>query len=87
LLVVLDNLDDLHDLGIVPKLVLERILKKCTPEQLFSLENTMKQPLEQVTDEYWKNHCSLKLKIDTTSENVLLENDCETWRDLYLVYF
>ncbi|CAI9566667.1 unnamed protein product [Staurois parvus] len=74
--VLANNIDSIYEVGGVPYSVLEPVLEKCTPEQLYRIEEC-NHVLVEDTDQLWKNHCQRDFKKETPSEY-------ESWRELYL---
>ncbi|NXV71598.1 ELOA1 protein, partial [Atlantisia rogersi] len=77
--VLQNNIDLLHEVGGVPFDILEPVLARCTPEQLFRVEECNLTFKEQ-SDCLWKNHC----RRDFKSESPL---EYESWREMYLRLF
>ncbi|KAM9319243.1 elongin-A [Gastrophryne carolinensis] len=74
--VLSNNIDSIYEVGGVPFSVLEPVLEKCTPEQLYRIEE-YNHVLVEDTDPLWKNHCQRDFKKDNPEEY-------ESWRELYL---
>ncbi|XP_040280570.1 elongin-A isoform X2 [Bufo bufo] len=74
--VLANNIDSIYEVGGVPFSMLEPVLEKCTPEQLYRIEDCNHVLIED-TDQLWKNHCQRDFKKETPDEY-------ETWRELYL---
>ncbi|XP_010134724.1 PREDICTED: transcription elongation factor B polypeptide 3-like, partial [Buceros rhinoceros silvestris] len=77
--VLQNNIDSLHEVGGVPFEILEPVLTRCTPEQLFRIEECNPMFTEE-SDHLWKKHCQRDFK----NECVL---ECESWREMYLRLF
>ncbi|NWR55646.1 ELOA1 protein, partial [Bucorvus abyssinicus] len=77
--VLQNNIDSLHEVGGVPFEILEPVLTRCTPEQLFRIEECNPMFTEE-SDHLWKKHCQRDFK----NESVL---ECESWREMYLRLF
>ncbi|XP_006024531.1 elongin-A-like [Alligator sinensis] len=77
--VLQNNIDSLHEVGGVPFEILEPVLRRCTPEQLFRIEECNPTFTEE-SDHLWKRHCQKDFKNDQ-----LLEY--ESWREMYLRLF
>ncbi|XP_009949269.1 PREDICTED: transcription elongation factor B polypeptide 3-like [Leptosomus discolor] len=77
--VLQNNTDSLHEVGGVPFEILEPVLTRCTPEQLFRIEECNPTFVEE-SDHLWKKHCQRDFKNET-----LLEY--ESWREMYLRLF
>ncbi|XP_075709182.1 elongin-A [Rhinoderma darwinii] len=74
--VLANNIDSIYEVGGVPYSMLEPVLEKCTPEQLYRIEDCNHVLIED-TDQLWKNHCQRDFKKESPDEY-------ETWRELYL---
>ncbi|KAM3934019.1 elongin-A [Leptodactylus fuscus] len=74
--VLANNIDSIYEIGGVPYSMLEPVLEKCTPEQLYRIEDYNHVLIED-TDQLWKNHCQRDFRSETPDEY-------ETWRELYL---
>ncbi|XP_075051362.1 elongin-A [Mixophyes fleayi] len=74
--VLANNIDSIYEVGGVPYSVLEPVLEKCTPEQLYRIEEC-NHVLVEDTDQLWKNHCLRDFKKQNPGEY-------ESWRELYL---
>ncbi|KAM4699023.1 elongin-A [Discoglossus pictus] len=74
--VLSNNIDSIYEVGGVPFSVLEPVLEKCTPDQLYRIEECNHVLIED-TDRLWMNHCQRDFKKQEPEE---LEN----WRELYL---
>ncbi|NXI37253.1 ELOA1 protein, partial [Galbula dea] len=77
--VLQNNIDLLHEVGGVPFEILEPVLSRCTPEQLFRIEECNLTFIEE-SDHLWKKHCQRDFK----NESLL---ECESWRGMYLRLF
>ncbi|XP_010154914.1 PREDICTED: transcription elongation factor B polypeptide 3-like, partial [Eurypyga helias] len=77
--VLQNNIDSLREVGGVPFEILEPVLTRCTPEQLFRIEqcNTM---FAEESDHLWKKHCQRDFKKERRLEY-------ESWREMYLRLF
>ncbi|NWV34786.1 ELOA1 protein, partial [Grantiella picta] len=76
---LLNNIDLLQEAGGVPFEILEPVLTRCTPEQLFRIEKCNLTFIKE-TDHLWKKHCQRDFK----SESLL---EYESWREMYLRLF
>ncbi|NXT67858.1 ELOA1 protein, partial [Chaetops frenatus] len=74
-----NNIELLQEAGGVPFEILEPVLTRCTPEQLFRVEKYNLMFIKQ-TDHLWKKHCQRDFK----NESLL---ECESWREMYLRLF
>ncbi|XP_059691715.1 elongin-A [Gavia stellata] len=77
--VLQNNIDSLHEVGGVPFEILEPVLTRCTPEQLFRIEECNPTFTEE-SDQLWKKHCQRDFK----NESLL---EYESWREMYLRLF
>ncbi|NXS11995.1 ELOA1 protein, partial [Neodrepanis coruscans] len=77
--VLQNNIDLLQEVGGVPFEILEPVLSRCTPEQLFRIEECNLMFIKD-SDHLWKKHCQRDFKNEG-----LLEN--ESWREMYLRLF
>ncbi|NWH66115.1 ELOA1 protein, partial [Geococcyx californianus] len=77
--VLQNNIDSLHEVGGVPFEILEPVLTRCTPEQLFRIEEYNPTFTEE-SDHLWKKHCQRDFK----NESLL---EYESWREMYLRLF
>ncbi|KFP44326.1 Transcription elongation factor B polypeptide 3, partial [Chlamydotis macqueenii] len=77
--VLQNNIDSLHEVGGVPFEILEPVLTRCTPEQLFRIEECNPTFTEE-SDHLWKKHCQRDFK----NESLL---EYESWREMYLRLF
>ncbi|XP_051838285.1 elongin-A-like [Antechinus flavipes] len=74
--VLSNNIDSIYEVGSVPYSVLEPVLERCTPEQLYRIEEC-NHVLTEETDQLWKIHCHRDFKRETPEE-------FESWREMYL---
>ncbi|XP_013223856.2 elongin-A isoform X2 [Columba livia] len=74
--VLQNNIDSLHEVGGVPFEILEPVLTRCKPEQLFRIEECNPTFVEE-SDHLWKKHCQRDFK----NESLL---EYESWREMYL---
>lgn len=74
--VLANNIDSIYEVGGVPFTMLEPVLEKCTPDQLYRIEDCNHVLIED-TDPLWKNHCQRDFRNESPDEY-------ETWRELYL---
>ncbi|KAJ7999999.1 hypothetical protein DPEC_G00200260 [Dallia pectoralis] len=74
--VLQNNVDSIDEVGGVPFEILEPVLERCTPEQLYRIEECNQCFIEE-TDELWHRHCLRDFKRETPQEY-------ETWREMYL---
>ncbi|NXU11639.1 ELOA1 protein, partial [Pardalotus punctatus] len=77
--ILLNNIELLQEAGGVPFEILEPVLTRCTPEQLFRIEKC-NLTLKKETDHLWKKHCQRDFK----NESLL---EYESWREMYLRLF
>ncbi|NXP05685.1 ELOA1 protein, partial [Thinocorus orbignyianus] len=77
--VLQNNIDSLHEVGGVPFEILEPVLTRCTPQQLFRIEECNPMFTEE-SDHLWKKHCQRDFK----NESLL---EYESWREMYLRLF
>ncbi|NWH92575.1 ELOA1 protein, partial [Aegithalos caudatus] len=70
-----NNIELLQEAGGVPFEILEPVLTRCTPEQLFRIEKCNMIFIKE-TDHLWKKHCQRDFK----NESVL---EYESWREMY----
>ncbi|KAJ7406393.1 transcription elongation factor B polypeptide 3-like protein [Pitangus sulphuratus] len=77
--VLQNNIDLLQEVGGVPFEILEPVLTRCTPEQLFRIEECNLMFIKD-SDHLWKKHCQRDFK----NENLL---EYESWREMYLRLF
>ncbi|NWW80277.1 ELOA1 protein, partial [Climacteris rufus] len=74
-----NNIDLLQEAGGVPFEILEPVLTRCTPEQLFRIEKCNLTFIKE-SDHLWKKHCQRDFK----NESLL---EYESWREMYLRLF
>ncbi|NWR31513.1 ELOA1 protein, partial [Tachuris rubrigastra] len=74
-----NNIDLLQEVGGVPFEILEPVLSRCTPEQLFRIEECNLTFIKD-SDHLWKKHCQRDFK----NESLL---EYESWRKMYLRLF
>nr|XP_056702864.1 elongin-A [Euleptes europaea] len=74
--VLSNNIDSIYEVGGVPFAVLEPVLERCTPEQLYRIEEC-NHFLTEDTNELWHNHCLRDFKKEKPEE-------LESWREMYL---
>uniref|UniRef100_A0A7M4FE69 Elongin-A n=1 Tax=Crocodylus porosus TaxID=8502 RepID=A0A7M4FE69_CROPO len=74
--VLSNNIDSIYEVGGVPFTVLEPVLERCTPEQLYRIEECNHVLIED-TDQLWQNHCLRDFKKEKPEE-------FESWREMYL---
>ncbi|NXK97549.1 ELOA1 protein, partial [Formicarius rufipectus] len=74
--VLSNNIDSIYEVGGVPFSVLEPVLERCTPEQLYRIEEC-NHVLVEDTDQLWHNHCLRDFKKEKPEE-------FESWREMYL---
>ncbi|CAL1301029.1 unnamed protein product [Larinioides sclopetarius] len=74
--VLIENIDAIEYLGEVPYFLLKPVLERCTPLQLYSIEDFNPYLLDD-THELWEAHCKRDFRSVKLQEN-------ETWRELYL---
>ncbi|XP_071403917.1 elongin-A-like [Pithys albifrons albifrons] len=77
--VLQNNIDLLQEVRDVPFEILEPVLARCTPEQLFRIEECNLAFIKE-SDHLWKKHCQRDFKNES-----LLED--ESWREMYLRLF
>ncbi|NWX18667.1 ELOA1 protein, partial [Aegotheles bennettii] len=77
--VLQNNIDLLHEVGGLPFEILEPVLTRCTPEQLFRIEECNPMFTEK-SDHLWKKHCQRYFKIESLPEYM-------SWREMYLRLF
>ncbi|XP_059325058.1 elongin-A-like [Ammospiza nelsoni] len=70
-----NNIELLQEAGGVPFEILEPVLTRCTPEQLFRVEKCNLMFIKE-TDHLWKKHCQRDFK----NESLL---QYESWREMY----
>nr|XP_060640235.1 elongin-A [Anolis sagrei ordinatus] len=74
--VLSNNIDSIYEVGGVPYSVLEPVLERCTPEQLYRIEECNHVLIED-TDRLWHIHCVRDFKKEKPEE-------FESWREMYL---
>ncbi|KAK2830716.1 hypothetical protein Q5P01_018647 [Channa striata] len=74
--VLQNNIDSIAEVGGVPFDILEPVLERCTPEQLYRIEQS-NQIFTEDSDELWMRHCQRDFKRETPQEY-------ESWREMYL---
>ncbi|XP_055979297.1 elongin-A [Sorex fumeus] len=74
--VLKNNIDSIYEVGGVPYSVLEPVLQRCTPDQLYRIEEYNHVLIEE-TDQLWKIHCHRDFKEERPEEY-------ESWREMYL---
>ncbi|XP_039876762.1 elongin-A isoform X2 [Simochromis diagramma] len=74
--VLQNNIDSIAEVGGVPFDILEPVLERCTPEQLYRIEQS-NQWFTEESDELWMRHCRRDFKRESPQEY-------ESWRELYL---
>uniref|UniRef100_A0A8C0RVH8 Elongin-A n=4 Tax=Canis lupus TaxID=9612 RepID=A0A8C0RVH8_CANLF len=74
--VLKNNIDSIFEVGGVPFSVLEPVLERCTPDQLYRIEEYNHVLIEE-TDQLWKVHCHRDFKEERPEEY-------ESWREMYL---
>ncbi|XP_067862621.1 elongin-A isoform X2 [Heptranchias perlo] len=74
--VLQNNVDSIHEVGGVPFEILEPVLERCTPDQLYRIEDCNPTFVEE-TDHLWLRHCSRDFKNQDRQE-------FESWREMYL---
>uniref|UniRef100_A0A8C3EW74 Uncharacterized protein n=2 Tax=Corvus moneduloides TaxID=1196302 RepID=A0A8C3EW74_CORMO len=74
-----NNIELLQEAGDVPFEILEPVLIRCTPEQLFRIEKCNLTFIKE-TDHLWKKHCQRDFKNESLREH-------ESWREMYLRLF
>uniref|UniRef100_A0A4X1VU29 Elongin-A n=1 Tax=Sus scrofa TaxID=9823 RepID=A0A4X1VU29_PIG len=74
--VLKNNIDSIFEVGGVPYSVLEPVLERCTPDQLYRIEEYNHVLIEE-TDQLWKVHCHRDFKDERPEEY-------ESWREMYL---
>uniref|UniRef100_L7M8Q0 Putative transcription elongation factor b polypeptide n=1 Tax=Rhipicephalus pulchellus TaxID=72859 RepID=L7M8Q0_RHIPC len=77
--VLIDNVEGMAYTGGVPYDILKPVLEKCTPKQLYTLEDYNPYLLDD-TDELWQVHALREFKGSCPDAG-------ETWRELYLKKF
>ncbi|XP_053719338.1 elongin-A [Synchiropus splendidus] len=74
--VLQNNIDSIAEVGGVPFDILEPVLERCTPEQLFRIEQS-NQWFTEDSDDLWMRHCKRDFKRESPQEY-------ESWREMYL---
>ncbi|XP_067112613.1 elongin-A [Osmerus mordax] len=74
--VLQNNIDSIDEVGGVPFEILEPVLERCTPEQLYRIEECNQCFMED-SDELWMRHCQRDFKRAAPQEY-------ESWREMYL---
>ncbi|XP_054620622.1 elongin-A isoform X2 [Dunckerocampus dactyliophorus] len=74
--VLQNNIDSIAEVGGVPFTILQPVLERCTPEQLYRIEQS-NQWFTEESDELWMRHCQRDFKRESPQEY-------ESWRELYL---
>ncbi|KAL6099391.1 eloa [Pungitius sinensis] len=74
--VLQNNIDSITEVGGVPFDIMEPVLERCTPEQLFRIEQS-NQWFTEESDELWMRHCKRDFKRESPQEY-------ESWREMYL---
>ncbi|XP_006883723.1 PREDICTED: transcription elongation factor B polypeptide 3 [Elephantulus edwardii] len=74
--VLKNNIDSIFEVGGVPYHLLEPVLERCTPSQLYRIEECNHVLIED-TDQLWKIHCHRDFKEERPEEY-------ESWREMYL---
>ncbi|CAL8293240.1 unnamed protein product [Merluccius merluccius] len=74
--VLQNNIDSIDEVGGVPYEILEPVLERCTPEQLYRIEHCNQCFMEE-SDELWMRHCQRDFKRSSPQEY-------ESWREMYL---
>ncbi|XP_024154368.1 elongin-A isoform X1 [Oryzias melastigma] len=74
--VLQNNIDSIAEVGGVPYEILEPVLERCTPEQLYRIELS-NQCFTEESDDLWKRHCQRDFKRESPQE-------FESWREMYL---
>ncbi|XP_012860736.1 elongin-A [Echinops telfairi] len=74
--VLKNNIDSIFEVGGVPYSILEPVLERCTPDQLYRIEECNHVLIED-TDQLWKIHCHRDFKDERPEEY-------ESWREMYL---
>ncbi|XP_034747729.1 elongin-A [Etheostoma cragini] len=74
--VLQNNIDSIAEVGGVPFEILEPVLERCTPEQLYRIEQSNHWFTED-SDELWMRHCQRDFKRESPQEY-------ESWREMYL---
>ncbi|KAM9775797.1 elongin-A [Syngnathus typhle] len=74
--VLQNNIDSIDEVGGVPFEILGPVLERCTPEQLYRIEQSNQWFIED-SNELWMRHCQRDFKRETPQEY-------ESWREMYL---
>ncbi|KAM9737686.1 elongin-A [Menidia menidia] len=74
--VLQNNIDSIAEVGGVPFEILQPVLERCTPEQLYRIEQS-NQCFTEDSDELWMRHCQRDFKRESPQEY-------ESWREMYL---
>ncbi|XP_047460254.1 elongin-A [Mugil cephalus] len=74
--VLQNNIDSIAEVGGVPFEILEPVLERCTPEQLYRIEQSNQCFMED-SDDLWMRHCRRDFKRESPQEY-------ESWREMYL---
>ncbi|XP_019726369.1 elongin-A isoform X1 [Hippocampus comes] len=74
--VLQNNIDSIDEVGGVPFEILGPVLERCTPEQLYRIEQS-NQWFTEDSNELWMRHCQRDFKRETPQEY-------ESWREMYL---
>ncbi|XP_026867451.2 elongin-A isoform X1 [Electrophorus electricus] len=74
--VLQNNIDSIEEVGGVPFEILEPVLERCTPEQLYRIEQFNQYFIEE-SDDLWMRHCQRDFKREAPQEY-------ESWREMYL---
>ncbi|XP_028819856.1 elongin-A isoform X2 [Denticeps clupeoides] len=74
--VLQNNINSIDEVGGVPFEILEPVLERCTPEQLYRIEQCNPYFVQE-TDELWMRHCQRDFKREEPQEY-------ESWREMYL---
>ncbi|KAL2083439.1 hypothetical protein ACEWY4_021212 [Coilia grayii] len=74
-----NNIDSLYEVGGVPFEILEPVLARCTPEQLFRIEKCNPSFIG-LTDHLWDKHCQRDFKDARLQEY-------ESWREMFFRLF
>ncbi|XP_064652752.1 transcription elongation factor B polypeptide 3-like [Lineus longissimus] len=76
MMVLMNHLENLECIGGVPYDIIKPVLEKCTPSQLYTLEDYNPHLVED-SDELWQTHCKKDFRKYSPEE-------MESWRELYL---
>ncbi|XP_030203683.1 elongin-A [Gadus morhua] len=74
--VLQNNIDSIDEVGGVPFLILEPVLERCTPEQLYRIEECNSCFIAD-SDDLWLRHCQRDFRRSAPDEY-------ESWREMYL---